>query len=150
SMLTSDTRETADCVADTLDPAAAGYEIVRVSAQTRTIAPNLEPIVAGIRSPGSEVPILADIHFTPDAAMEAVKWVDKVRVNLGNYADKKKFQVREYTDEEYAEELARIEEEFAPLVEEAKARGGAMRIGTNHGSLSDRIMNRYGDSPLGM
>ncbi len=82
--------------------------------------------------------------------MEAVKWVDKVRVNPGNYADKKKFQVREYTDEEYAAELARIEEEFGPLVEEAKARGVAMRIGTNHGSLSDRIMNRFGDTPLGM
>jgi (E)-4-hydroxy-3-methylbut-2-enyl-diphosphate synthase len=96
------------------------------------------------------VPLVADIHFKPDAAMEAVKWVEKVRVNPGNYADKKKFQVREYTDEQYAEELARIEEEFGPLVEEAKTRGAAMRIGTNHGSLSDRIMNRFGDTPLGM
>lgn len=150
SMLTSDTREAADCVAETMDLVAAGCEIVRVTAQTRQIAANLEPIVAGIRERGSDVPIVADIHFKPDAAMEAVKWVDKVRVNPGNYADKKKFQVREYTDEEYAEELARIEEEFAPLVEEAKARGVAMRIGTNHGSLSDRIMNRFGDTPLGM
>ncbi len=150
SMLTSDTREAADCVAETMDLVAAGCEIVRVTAQTRQIAANLEPIVAGIRERGSDVPIVADIHFKPDAAMEAVKWVDKVRVNPGNYADKKKFQIREYTDEEYAEELARIEEEFAPLVEEAKARGVAMRIGTNHGSLSDRIMNRYGDTPLGM
>jgi (E)-4-hydroxy-3-methylbut-2-enyl-diphosphate synthase len=96
------------------------------------------------------VPLVADIHFKPDAAMEAVKWVEKVRVNPGNYADKKKFQVREYTDEQYAEELARIEEEFGPLVEEAKTRVAAMRIGTNHGSLSDRIMNRFGDTPLGM
>jgi (E)-4-hydroxy-3-methylbut-2-enyl-diphosphate synthase len=150
SMLTSDTRETDDCVRETMDLVAAGCEIVRVTAQTRQIAANLEHIVAGIRALGSGVPIVADIHFKPDAAMEAVKWVDKVRVNPGNYADKKKFQVREYTDAEYAAELARIEEEFGPLVEEAKARGVAMRIGTNHGSLSDRIMNRFGDTPLGM
>ncbi|MBL9160017.1 MAG: (E)-4-hydroxy-3-methylbut-2-enyl-diphosphate synthase [Verrucomicrobiales bacterium] len=150
SMLTSDTRETDDCVRETMELVAAGCEIVRVTAQTRQIAANLEHIVAGVRAQGSDVPIVADIHFKPDAAMEAVKWVEKVRVNPGNYADKKKFQVREYTDEEYAEELARIEEEFGPLVEEAKTRGAAMRIGTNHGSLSDRIMNRFGDTPLGM
>ncbi len=150
SMLTSDTRETDDCVKETMDLVAAGCEIVRVTAQTRQIATNLEHIVAGVRAQGSDVPLVADIHFKPDAAMEAVKWVEKVRVNPGNYADKKKFQVREYTDEQYAEELARIEEEFGPLVEEAKTRGAAMRIGTNHGSLSDRIMNRFGDTPLGM
>ena len=150
SMLTSDTRETDDCVKETMDLVAAGCEIVRVTAQTRQIAANLEHIVAGVRAQGSHVPLVADIHFKPDAAMEAVKWVEKVRVNPGNYADKKKFQVREYTDEQYAEELARIEEEFGPLVEEAKTRGAAMRIGTNHGSLSDRIMNRFGDTPLGM
>lgn len=150
SMLTSDTRETEDCVRETMELVAAGCEIVRVTAQTRQIAANLEHIVAGVRAKGSDVPIVADIHFKPDAAMEAVKWVEKVRVNPGNYADKKKFQVREYTDVEYAEELARLEEEFGPLVEEAKARGVAMRIGTNHGSLSDRIMNRFGDTPLGM
>ena len=150
SMLTSDTRETDDCVKETMDLVAAGCEIVRVTAQTRQIAANLEHIVAGVRAQGSHVPLVADIHFKPDAAMEAVKWVEKVRVNPGNYADKKKFQVREYTDEQYAEELARIEEEFGPLVEKAKTRGAAMRIGTNHGSLSDRIMNRFGDTPLGM
>ena len=150
SMLTSDTRETNDCVKETMDLVAAGCEIVRVTAQTRQIATNLEHIVAGVRAQGSDVPLVADIHFKPDAAMEAVKWVEKVRVNPGNYADKKKFQVREYTDEQYAEELARIEEEFGPLVEEAKTRVAAMRIGTNHGSLSDRIMNRFGDTPLGM
>jgi (E)-4-hydroxy-3-methylbut-2-enyl-diphosphate synthase len=150
SMLTSDTRETDDCVKETMDLVAAGCEIVRVTAQTRQIAANLEHIVAGVRAQGSDVPLVADIHFKPDAAMEAVKWVEKVRVNPGNYADKKKFQIREYTDEQYAEELARIEEEFGPLVEEAKTRGAAMRIGTNHGSLSDRIMNRFGDTPLGM
>jgi (E)-4-hydroxy-3-methylbut-2-enyl-diphosphate synthase len=150
SMLTSDTREAEDCINETMGLVEAGCEIVRVTAQTKKIAENLEPIVAGIRARGSDVPIVADIHFKPDAALEAVKWVDKVRVNPGNYADKKKFQVREYTDGQYAEELARIEEEFGPLVEEAKTRGVAMRIGTNHGSLSDRIMNRFGDTPLGM
>jgi (E)-4-hydroxy-3-methylbut-2-enyl-diphosphate synthase len=150
SMLTSDTRDTAACVRETLELAAAGCEIVRVTAQTRQIAANLEHIVAGIRGAGCDAPIVADIHFKPDAAMEAARWVDKVRVNPGNYADKKKFQIREYTDGEYAEELARIEEEFAPLVDLCKSRGVAMRIGTNHGSLSDRIMNRYGDTPLGM
>ncbi len=93
---------------------------------------------------------MADIHFKPDAAMEAVKWVEKVRINPGNYADSKKFAIKEYTDEAYAEELARIEERFTPLVLEAKRLNRALRIGTNHGSLSDRIMNRYGDSPLGM
>ena len=96
------------------------------------------------------MPIVADIHFKPEAAMEAAKWVEKVRINPGNYADKKKFAVREYTDEEYHAELERIREKFSPLVELCKERGIAMRIGTNHGSLSDRIMNRYGDTPLGM
>jgi (E)-4-hydroxy-3-methylbut-2-enyl-diphosphate synthase len=96
------------------------------------------------------VPIVADIHFKPEAAMEAVKWVEVIRVNPGNYADTKKFAIKEYSDEQYAAELARIEEKFTPLVLECKRLNRAMRIGTNHGSLSDRIMNRYGDSPLGM
>jgi (E)-4-hydroxy-3-methylbut-2-enyl-diphosphate synthase len=96
------------------------------------------------------VPLVADIHFKPDAAFEAAKWVEKVRVNPGNYVDKKKFEIREYTDEQYEEELQRIREEFAPLVGLCKERNRAIRIGTNHGSLSDRIMNRYGDTPLGM
>src|SRR5690606_11870957 len=99
---------------------------------------------------GCDVPLVADIHFKPDAAMEAVKWVEKVRVNPGNYADKKKFAVKEYTDEEYAEEVAHMEAQFVPLVRECIRLGRAMRIGTNHGSLSDRIMNRWGDTPLGM
>lgn len=150
SMLTSDTRDTEACVKEALELVEAGCEIVRVTAQTRKIAENLEHIVAGIRAAGSNVPVVADIHFKPDAALEAAKWVEKVRVNPGNYADKKKFQVREYTDAEYAEELQRIEEEFTPLVKLCQERGVAMRIGTNHGSLSDRIMNRYGDTPLGM
>ncbi len=150
SMLTSDTRDAEACVNESIELIEAGCEIVRVTAQTRKIAKNLEPIVAGIRAKGSDVPVVADIHFKPDAAMEAVKWVEKVRVNPGNYADKKKFAVLEYTDEEYAEELQRIDDAFSPLVEAAKTRDVAMRIGTNHGSLSDRIMNRFGDTPLGM
>ena len=150
SMLTSDTRETNDCVEETMGLVEAGCEIVRVTAQTKKIAANLESIVAGVRAKGSDVPIVADIHFKPDAAMEAVKWVEKVRVNPGNYADKKKFQIREYTDEQYALELERLVEDFGPLVDESIRRGAAMRIGTNHGSLSDRIMNRFGDTPLGM
>jgi len=106
--------------------------------------------VQGLRERGCDVPIVADIHFKPEAAMEAAKWVDKVRINPGNYADSKKFLIREYTDEQYAAELNRIRERFSPLVDLCKKRGIAMRIGTNHGSLSDRILNRYGDTPLGM
>jgi len=150
SMITSDTRDTEACVAETLQLAEAGCEIVRVTAQTRKYAENLENIRDGVRAAGCNVPLVADIHFKPDAALEAAKWVDKVRVNPGNYADKKKFETREYTDEQYFEELERIREEFTPLVKLCKELKRAMRIGTNHGSLSDRIMNRYGDTPLGM
>ncbi|HEY5792062.1 MAG TPA: flavodoxin-dependent (E)-4-hydroxy-3-methylbut-2-enyl-diphosphate synthase, partial [Chthoniobacterales bacterium] len=107
-------------------------------------------IKAGLLRAGCDVPIVADIHFKPEAALEAAKWVEKVRINPGNYADSKKFAVREYTDSEYTAELGRIRERFAPLAALCKERGVALRIGTNHGSLSDRIMNRYGDSPLGM
>ncbi|YCM43716.1 (E)-4-hydroxy-3-methylbut-2-enyl-diphosphate synthase [Verrucomicrobiaceae bacterium 227] len=150
SMITSDTRDTAACVAEVLQLAEAGCEIVRITAQTRKYAENLENIRDGVRAAGCEVPLVADIHFKPDAAFEAAKWVEKVRVNPGNYADKKKFEIREYTDEQYEEELGRIREEFAPLVTLCQDLGRAIRIGTNHGSLSDRIMNRYGDTPLGM
>jgi (E)-4-hydroxy-3-methylbut-2-enyl-diphosphate synthase len=150
SMITSDTRDTPACVAEVLQLAEAGCEIVRITAQTKIYAANLENIARDVRAAGCQVPLVADIHFKPDAALEAAKWVEKVRVNPGNYADKKKFEVREYSDAEYLEELERIREEFAPLVELCKSLGRAMRIGTNHGSLSDRIMNRYGDSPLGM
>jgi (E)-4-hydroxy-3-methylbut-2-enyl-diphosphate synthase len=150
SMITSDTRDTPACVAEVLQLAEAGCEIVRITAQTKIYAANLENIAREVRAAGCDVPLVADIHFKPDAALEAAKWVEKVRVNPGNYADKKKFEIREYSDEQYAEELERIREEFAPLVDLCKSLGRAMRIGTNHGSLSDRIMNRYGDSPLGM
>jgi 1-hydroxy-2-methyl-2-(E)-butenyl 4-diphosphate synthase len=150
SMITSDTRDTPASVQQVLDLAAAGCEIVRITAQTKIYAANLENIAREVRAAGCQVPLVADIHFKPDAAMEAAKWVEKIRVNPGNYADKKKFETYEYTDEEYEEELQRIREEFTPLVHLCKSLGRAMRIGTNHGSLSDRIMNRYGDSPLGM
>ena len=150
SMLTSDTRDADACVKEALGLAEAGCQIVRVTAQTRVIAENLQHIRDGIRKAGCDVPLVADIHFKPDAAMEAVKWVEKVRVNPGNYADKKKFAVKEYTDDEYAAEVAYMEEQFVPLVKDCIRLGRAMRIGTNHGSLSDRIMNRHGDTPLGM
>ncbi len=150
SMLTSDTRDTDACVQQTLELVAAGCEIVRLTAQTRPIAENLEHIKAALLAQGCDVPLVADIHFKPDAAMEAARWVEKVRVNPGNFVDKKKFAVREYSDAEYAEEVSAIEEAFVPLVQLCIEKQRAMRIGTNHGSLSDRIMNRYGDTPLGM
>jgi len=150
SMLTCDTMDTALCVKQTLELVAVGCQIVRITAPTVKDAANLQNIVAELRKQGCNVPIVADIHFKPDAAMEAVKWVEVVRVNPGNYADSKKFAVKEYDDEQYAAELARIEEKFTPLVIEAKKLKRCIRIGTNHGSLSDRIMNRFGDTPLGM
>lgn len=150
SMITCDTMDTAASIQQTLDLVAVGCEIVRITAPTVKDAANLEQIVKGLRERGCEVPIVADIHFKPEAAMEAAKWVEKVRVNPGNYADSKKFKIIEYTDEQYAAELERIRERFTPLVELCKKLGRAIRIGTNHGSLSDRIMNRYGDTPLGM
>ncbi|HEX7652710.1 MAG TPA: (E)-4-hydroxy-3-methylbut-2-enyl-diphosphate synthase [Verrucomicrobiae bacterium] len=150
SMITCDTMDTALCVKQTLELVAVGCQIVRITAPTVKDAANLENIVAELRRQKCLVPIVADIHFKPEAAMEAVKWVEVVRVNPGNYADKKKFAIKEYTDVEYAEELRRIEESFTPLVQECLRLKRAMRIGTNHGSLSDRIMNRYGDTPLGM
>jgi len=150
SMITSDTRDTDSCVRDVLELANGGCELVRITAQTRKYAANLENIMREVRAAGCTVPVVADIHFKPDAALEAAKWVEKIRVNPGNYADKKKFEIREYTDEQYDEELVRIREQFTPLVDLCIEKERAMRIGTNHGSLSDRIMNRYGDTPLGM
>jgi (E)-4-hydroxy-3-methylbut-2-enyl-diphosphate synthase len=150
SMITCDTMDTEASIAQTIELAEAGCEIVRITAPTVKDAANLQHIVRGLRERGCDVPIVADIHFKPEAAMEAAKWVDKVRINPGNYADSKKFKIIEYSDEQYAAELTRIRQRFAPLVELCKERGIAMRIGTNHGSLSDRIMNRYGDTPLGM
>src|SRR5438128_279539 len=149
-MITCDTMDTEMSIQQTIELAKVGCEIVRITAPTVKDSRNLENIVKGLRERGCDVPIVADIHFKPEAAMEAAKWVDKVRINPGNYADSKKFVIREYSDEQYAGELNRIRERFKPLVELCKKRGIAMRIGTNHGSLSDRILNRYGDTPLGM
>src|SRR3954462_691058 len=150
SMITCDTMDTEASIAQTMELAAVGCEIVRITAPTVKDARNLEHIVRGLRGRDCNVPIVADIHFKPEAAMEAAKWVDKVRINPGNYADSKKFAVREYSEQQYAAEIGRIRERFAPLVRVCQERGIAMRIGTNHGSLSDRILNRYGDTPLGM
>jgi (E)-4-hydroxy-3-methylbut-2-enyl-diphosphate synthase len=150
SMITCDTMDTEMSIRQTMELVQAGCEIVRITAPTVKDARNLEHIAKGLRERGCDVPIVADIHFKPEAAMEAARWVDKVRINPGNYADSKKFVIREYSDEQYAAELNRIRERFTPLVDLCKKRGIAMRIGTNHGSLSDRILNRYGDTPLGM
>src|SRR5213082_3292073 len=150
SMITCDTMDTEASIQQTIDLANVGCEIVRITAPTVKDARNLEHILKGLRERACLVPIVADIHFKPDAALEAAKWVEKVRINPGNYADSKKFAVKEYSDEQYAAELGRIEERFTPLVKICKQLGRAMRIGTNHGSLSDRIMNRFGDTPLGM
>src|SRR5207247_3115207 len=150
SMITCDTMDTGMSIQQTIELANVGCEIVRITAPTVKDSRNLENIVKGLRARGCDVPIVADIHFKPDAAMEAAKWVDKVRINPGNYADSKQFVIREYSHEQYAAELSRIRERFTPLVDLCQKRGIAMRIGTNHGSLSDRILNRYGDTPLGM
>src|SRR5882762_7259401 len=130
SMLTCDTMDTAECVRQTLELVAVGCQIVRITAPTVKDAANLKNIVAELRGRGCLVPIVADIHFKPDAAMEAAKWVEKVRINPGNYADSKKFAIKEYTDEQYAAELGRIEERFTPLVKLCQAEKRAMRIGT--------------------
>jgi len=150
SMLTSDTLNTQACVKEALALAEAGCEIIRLTAQTKVYAANLENIARELRAAGCQVPLVADIHFKPDAAIEAAKWVEKIRVNPGNFIDKRKFVQRDYTDAEYEEELERLRKAFTPLVLFCKEHGRAMRIGANHGSLSDRIVNRYGDTPAGM
>jgi len=150
SMTTPATTDTAATVAQIARLVDAGCEIVRVTVPTTADADNLPVIRQALRSMGIRVPLVADIHFTPAAAMKAVEHVEKIRVNPGNFADKKKFAAREYSDAEYDTELLRLHEAFSPLVRRAKELGVAMRIGTNHGSLSDRIMNRFGDSPVGM
>jgi (E)-4-hydroxy-3-methylbut-2-enyl-diphosphate synthase len=151
SMTTSLTQDVAASVAQCIRLAEAGCEIVRLTAPNKDAAQALKDIRAGFTAAGfGDIPLVADIHFLPSAAMVAIEHVEKVRVNPGNYADKKKFAVKEYTDAEYDNELQRLHEAFTPLVKRAKELGRVLRIGTNHGSLSDRIMNRYGDSPLGM
>jgi len=150
SMTITDTMNTIATVEQTIRMVEAGCEYVRITAPSINEARNLENIKKELRSRGYAVPLIADIHFTPNAAELAARIVEKVRVNPGNYVDKKKFEQFEYTDQEYQEELERIRERFTPLVKVCKEYGTAMRIGTNHGSLSDRIMNRFGDTPLGM
>jgi len=150
SMTTTDTMDTEASIEQSIRMIEAGCELVRITAPSKRDAENLENIKKGLREKGYTTPLVADIHFTPNAAEIAARIVEKVRVNPGNYADKKKFQELEYTDESYKAELDRIRERFTPLVKICKEEGTAMRIGTNHGSLSDRIMSRYGDTPLGM
>ena len=150
SMLTHDTLDTRGCVQEALALAEAGCELIRLTAQTKVYAANLEHIARELRAAGCTVPLVADIHFKPDAAMEAAKWVEKIRINPGNFVDKRRFAQRDYTDAEYEEELERIRAAFTPLVLFCKEHGRAMRLGANHGSLSDRILNRYGDTPEGM
>ena len=151
SMTTSDTQDIAATVKQSIALAEVGCEIIRITAPNVPAAQCLKPIREQFTAAGfGHIPLVADIHFLPAAAMEAVEHVEKVRVNPGNYADKKKFAVREYSDSDYDIELQRLHDSFTPLVLRAKTLGRALRIGTNHGSLSDRIMNRYGDTPLGM
>ncbi|NNL20151.1 MAG: (E)-4-hydroxy-3-methylbut-2-enyl-diphosphate synthase [Ignavibacteriaceae bacterium] len=150
SMTITDTMDTMATVEQTIRMVDAGCEYVRITAPSINEAKNLENIKKELRKRGHKVPLIADIHFTPNAAELAARIVEKVRINPGNYVDKKKLEKFEYTDDEYSAEIERIRERFTPLVKICKEYGTAMRIGTNHGSLSDRIMNRFGDTPLGM
>ncbi len=150
SMTTTPTQDVKATARQSLALVEAGCEIIRITAPNKKAAEALETIAKTLKDAGCNVPLVADIHFLPSAAMEAAKFVDKIRINPGNYADKKKFVVAKYTDAEYEEELDRLYKAFSPIVLRCKNLGRAMRIGTNHGSLSDRIMNRYGDTPFGM
>ena len=147
SMTTVDTMDTKGSVEQCIRMIESGCQLIRITAPSIKEAENLGEIKKELRKLGYNTPLVADIHFTPNAAEIAAKIVEKVRINPGNYADKKKFEVIEYSDESYQEELERIKERFLPLVKICKEHGTAMRIGTNHGSLSDRIMSRYGDTP---
>ncbi|MCX8020955.1 MAG: (E)-4-hydroxy-3-methylbut-2-enyl-diphosphate synthase [Chitinophagaceae bacterium] len=150
TMTTTDTMDTRATVEQCIRCIEAGAELVRITAPSKKEAENLLNIKKELRNRGYHTPLVADIHYTPNAAEIAARIVEKVRINPGNYVDKKKFELREYSDAEYAEELEKIREKFIPLVKICKEYGTALRIGTNHGSLSDRIMSRYGDTPLGM
>ncbi len=150
TMTTKDTMDTMGTVEESIRSIEAGAELIRITAPSKKEAENLLVIKNELRKRGYNTPIVADIHFTPNAAEIAARIIEKVRVNPGNYVDKKKFELIDYTDADYAEEIERIQERFTPLVKICKEYGTAMRIGTNHGSLSDRIMSRYGDTPMGM
>src|SRR5678809_101515 len=148
TMTTTDTMDTLATVEQSIRCIEAGSELIRITAPSKREAENLLNIKNELRRRGYITPIVADIHFTPNAAEIAARIVEKVRVNPGNYVDKKKFEIIEYTDAEYQEEIDRIRERFTPLLKICREYGTAMRIGTNHGSLSDRIMSRYGDCLL--
>jgi len=150
SMTTTDTMDTFGTVEQSIRMIEAGSEYVRITAPSIKEAQNLANIKKQLKKQGYTTPLIADIHFTPNAAIEAARHVEKVRINPGNFVDRKKFQEIEYTDQSYNNELERIHDRFAPLVKVCKEEGCAMRIGSNHGSLSDRILSRYGDTPLGM
>ena len=151
TMTTTDTMDTMATVEQSIRCIEAGAELVRITAPSKKEAENLLNIKNELQQKRLYIHrLVADIHFTPNAAEIAARIVEKVRVNPGNYVDKKKFELIEYTDADYAEEIDRIRERFTPLVKICKEYGTAMRIGTNHGSLSDRIMSRYGDTPMGM
>ena len=150
SMTTTDTMDTNATVDQSIRMINAGCELVRVTAPSINDAKNLKNIKIELEKKGYKIPLVADIHFTPNAAEIAAEIVEKVRINPGNYADKKKFQQIEYDDRSYNDEIERIYERVSPLIKICKRNGTAMRIGTNHGSLSDRIMSRFGDTPLGM
>ncbi len=150
SMTTTDTMDTRATADQAERMVAAGCEIVRITAPSLREARNLAAIAAELRRRGIRAPLVADIHYTPNAALVAAEHVEKVRINPGNFADKKRFEVREYSDAQWAEEVERVAERFRPLVRRCRELGRALRIGTNHGSLADRILNRYGDTPLGM
>src|SRR5690606_10654142 len=149
-MTTVDTMDTKGSVEQSIRMIEAGCEYIRITAPSVKEAQNLEAIRKELRARGYHTPLIADIHFTPNAAELAARIVEKVRINPGNYADKKRFETIEYTDSTYEAELERIRQKFTPLVKICKEYGTAMRIGTNHGSLPDRIMSRYGDTPTGM
>ena len=150
SMTTTNTMDTQGTIEQSIRMIDAGCELVRITAPSMREAKNLEMIRTGLRERGYTTPLVADIHYTPNAAEIAARVVEKVRINPGNYVDKKQFNIIEYTDAEYQEELDRIRARFVPLIKICKEYGTALRIGTNHGSLSDRIMSRYGDNPDGM
>src|SRR5678810_87660 len=150
TMTTTDTMDTMATVEQSIRCIEAGAELVRITAPSKKDAENLLNIKNELHKRGYTTPLIADIHFTPNAAEIAARIVEKVRVNPGNYVDKKKFELIEYSDADYAEEIDRIRERFTPLIRICKEYGTAMRIGTNHGSLSDRIMSHYGDTPMGM
>ena len=150
SMTTTDTMDTIGTVEQTIRMVDSGCEFIRITAPTKKSSENLGEIKNELKKRGYNVPLIADIHYTPNAAEVAARLIEKVRVNPGNYADKKRFQQIDYSESDYSAELDRIRTKFSPLVKICKEYGTAIRIGTNHGSLSDRILSRYGDTPLGM